>query len=174
MGLKKSRNLVKWVVYALFALLLFCFQSAPQRLGIFDSVIFLLPFAVALSCYESIVPSAVVASLLGLFWDYSSQRVFGFHALSLCVICVIVSLVMKFYVRPVFISVIVAISACTVAYCLADFFFFYLLRGYEGALAVLVSYYLPSFLKTSIFGIATAFLTEKIYRISPAKAKFDE
>ena len=174
MGLKKSRNLVKWTIYVLFALLLFCFQSAPVRFGIFDSVIFLLPFAVALSCYESIVPSAVVASLCGLFWDYSAQRVFGFHALVLCVICVAVSLVMKFYVRPVFISVIVAIAVSVMAYCLADFFFFYVLRGYEGAAIVFTSHYLPSFFKTSIFGIATAFAVEKIYKVSPAKAKFDE
>lgn len=174
MGLKKSRNLVKWVVYTVFALLLFCLQSAPQRFGIFESVIFLLPFAVALSCYEGIVPSAVIASLCGLFWDYSAQRVFGFHALILCVVCVAVSLIMKFYVRPVFVSVIVAVCAAAAAYCLADFFFFYVLSGYEGAAAVLTSQYLPSFLKTSVFGIATAFVTEKIYRISPHKAKFDE
>lgn len=174
MGLKKSRKAVKWVVYTLFALLLFCFQSAPQRFGILEGVVFLLPFAVAISCYEGIVPSAVVASLCGLFWDYSAQRVFGFHALILCVICVAVSLVMKFYVRPVFLSVIVAIAVSTVVYCLADFFFFYVLRGYEGAAAVFVSHYLPSLIKTSIFGAATAFITEKIYKISPAKAKFDE
>lgn len=174
MGLKKSRKVVKWIVYALFALLLFCFQSAPQRFGIFDSVLFLLPFAVALSCYEGIVPSCIVASICGLFWDYSAQRVFGFHALVLCVICVAVSLVMKFYVRPVFFSVIVAIAVSVVVYCLADFFFFYVLRGYENSLAMFTSYYLPSFTKTAIFGIATAFVTEKIYKISPAKAKFDE
>lgn len=174
MGLKKSRKAVKWVAYTLFALLLFCFQCAPQRFGIFDSVIFLLPFAVALSCYEGIMPSCVVASLCGLFWDYSAQRVFGFHALILCVICAIVSLVMKFYVRPVFVSVIVAIAVSTVVYCLADLFFFYVLKGYEGAAAVFTSHYLPSFLKTSIFGILVAFAVEKIYKISPAKAKFDE
>ena len=104
MGLKKSRNLIKWLVYTVFALLLFCFQSAPQRFGIFDSVMFLLPFAVALCCYEGIVPSAVVASLCGLFWDYSAQRVFGFHALILCVLCVAVSLVMKYYIRPLLVN----------------------------------------------------------------------
>ena len=174
MGLKKSRNLIKWLFYTVFALLLFCFQSAPVRFGILDSVIFLLPFAVAISCYESIVPSAVIASVLGLFWDYSAQRVFGFHAFMLCILCVAVSLVMKFYVRPVFVSVIVAITACTMVYGLSDFFFFYVLRGYEGAASVFTSQYLPAFLKTSIFGAVTAFITEKIYKISPRKAKFDE
>lgn len=174
MGLKKSRKAVKWVLYTLFALLLFCFQCAPQRFGIFDSVVFLLPFAVALSCYEGILPSCIVASICGLFWDYSAQRVFGFHALVLCVVCLAASLIMKFYVRPVFISVIVAASVSALAYCLADFFFFYLLRGYENSLAMFTSHYIPAFLKTTIFGIATAFVTEKIYKIAPAKAKFDE
>ena len=174
MGLKKSRKAVKWIVYILFALLLFCFQCAPQRLGIFDSVMFMLPFAVAFSCYEGIVSSAVVATICGLFWDYSAQKIFGFHALWLCLICVAVSLIMKFYVRPVFISVIVAVCVSAVVYCLADFFFFYLLGGYEGAGAVFTSQYLPSMFKTALFGIATAFLTEKIYKISPTKAKFDQ
>ena len=174
MGLKRSRNLLKWVVYALFALLLFCLQSTGQKFGIFENVLFLLPFAVAVSCYESIVPCAVVASLCGLFWDYSAQRVFGFHALILCIICVAVSLFMKFYIRPVYVSVIVSIAVAVMVYCLADFFFFYVLRGYEGAFAVFVSHYLKVFFKTSIFGIVIAFVTEKIYRISPIKAKFDE
>ncbi|MEE1280014.1 MAG: hypothetical protein UHH95_04175, partial [Oscillospiraceae bacterium] len=100
---KKSRTTVKWISYVLFALFLFLFQCAPQRLGIFSDVLFLLPFVVALSCYEQIVPSAMTASICGLFWDYSAQRVFGFHALFMCLVCVSASLVMKFYVRPVYV-----------------------------------------------------------------------
>ncbi len=171
---KKSRTTIKWALYILFALLLFLFQCAPQRLGIFSDVLFLMPFAVTLACYEQIVPSALTASLCGLFWDYSAQRVFGFNALVLCLVCVAASLVMKFYVRPVYISVIVSVAASAVVYCLADFFFFYVLRSYENVGRLFVSEYLPALLKTCIFGAGIAFVTEKIYKLSPARAKFDQ
>lgn len=171
---KKTRTTVKWISYVLFALLLFLFQCAPQRLGIFSDVLFLLPFAVALSCYEQIVPSALTASICGLFWDYSAQRVFGFHALFMCLVCVAASLVMKFYVRPVYVSVIAVVAASAVVYCLADFFFFYVLRSYEDVGKLFVSEYLPALFKTCIFGAGIAFVTEKIYKLSPARAKFDQ
>jgi cell shape-determining protein MreD len=170
---KKSYTALKWIAYILFALFLFCLQSTPSRLGIFSDVLFLLPFAVALASYEQIIPAAIASSVCGLFWDYSAQRVFGFHALIMCVLCVAVSLVMKFYIRPVYISVVVAVAVSVMVYCLADFFFFYVLRSYENVGILFVSEYLPAFLKTSVFGAGIVYLTEKIYRLSPIKAKFD-
>ena len=171
---QKSRRIVKWVTYILFALLLFCLQFAPQRLGLFADVMFLLPFAVALSCYEQIVPSAVMATICGFFWDYSAQRQFGFHALVLCIICVIAALVMKFYVRPVFVSVSVTVAAAALVYGLADFFFFYSLRDYPAVESLLLSEYLPAFFKTIVFGVGIALVVEKIYNLSPIRAKFDQ
>ena len=171
---KKYRTTIKWVLYTAFALLLFLLQCAPQRLGIFSDVLFMMPFAIAVSCYEKIIPSAIIASLCGLFWDYSAQRAFGFHALFMCIICVAVSLLMKFYVRPVYVSAAAAVSAAVLIYCLVDFFFFYALRSYENIGSLFASDYLPTFFKTCVFGLGILYVVEKIYRISPQRAKFDE
>jgi len=174
MRTKKMRTIIKWTSYVLFALFLFCLQTAPERLGLFSDVLFLLPFAVAFACYEEIIPSMIMAAVCGFFWDYSVQRQFGFNALVLCIICVAAALVMKFYIRPVYVSVIVTVAAATLIHCLADFFFFFVLKGYSGVTTLLLSHYIPSFFKTVLFGAGISFVVKKIYDCSPIRAKFDE
>lgn len=171
---KRYRATIKWALYIAFALLLFLLQCAPQRLGIFSNVLFLMPFAIAVSCYEKIIPSTVVAVFCGFLWDYSAQRIFGFHALIMCLICVATSLLMKYYVRPVYVSAAVTMSASVLLYSLVDFFFFFVLRSYENIGSLFALEYLPTFFKTSLFGLGILFITEKIYKISPQRAKFDE
>lgn len=173
MRTKKMRKILKWTSYVLFALLLFCLQTAPEKLGIFSNVLFLLPFAVAFSCYEEIIPGAVMAAVCGFFWDYSVQRLFGFNALVLCVFCVVASLAMKYFVRPVFVSVAVTVVFASIVYLTIDFFFFFVLKGYSGLGALLQSFYLPSLFKTVIIGLGICFVVKKIYELSPIKANFD-
>lgn len=173
MSVKKSHTFFKWVLYVLLGLLVFCMQSAPIRLGIFEDVIYILPFVVAVACFEGLGASVSLGVTLGFIWDYIAQRQFGFHALLLCVLCTAVFLAMKFYVRPVYLSVVVAIGVCTLVYLIFDFFFFFVLRGYESLGALLLSQYLPSLLKTTLFGAAISFVIMKIYSLSPIKARFD-
>ncbi|MBE6788725.1 MAG: hypothetical protein E7539_03570 [Ruminococcaceae bacterium] len=170
---KKMRAFLKWTSYVLFALVLFCFQSAPERLGLFSDVIFLLPFVIAFACYEEMIPSVIMASVCGLFFDYSVQRIFGYNALVLCILCFFVSFAMKYFIRPVFLGVVVSIFAASFVYCIVDFFFFFVLKGYEEVGTLILSNYLPLFLKTGIFGILIAFVVKKIYDLSPLRAKFD-
>jgi len=80
---------------------------------------------------------------------------------------------MKFFVRPIFVSVAISVCACALIYCILDFFFFFVLRDIENTGAILLDVHLPLFIKTCIFGVGIAFLTEKIYKISPIRAKFD-
>ncbi|MEE1280021.1 MAG: hypothetical protein UHH95_04210, partial [Oscillospiraceae bacterium] len=69
---------------------------------------------------------------------------------------------------------VIVVAASAVVYCLADFFFFYVLRSYENVGKLFVSEYLPALFKTCVFGAGIAFVTEKIYKLSPARAKFDQ
>ncbi len=170
---KKLRAALKWVLYSLLTFVLLCFQAAPQRLGIFSDVLFLLPISVAIACYEKVVPAAIAALFCGLFSDYSAQRIFGYHALLLCVICVLVSVIMKFYVRPIYLSVVVIVCASAAVYCLVDFFFFYLLPSYENVGIIFLTQYIPAFIKTAVFSLLAVFAVEKIYNINPNKASFD-
>ena len=174
MGTKKIGKTLKWFAYILFAFILFCLQNSPERFEILSGVLFLLPLVVAVSCFERVLPSAVFAVVVGLFWDYSAQRIFGFNALLLCVLSVAVSLAMKYYVRPVYLSVAVASAAAALVHTLSDFFFFFVLKGYEGTFKLFVNQYVPMFFKTALFGAGICYVVMKIYSLSPNRARFDE
>lgn len=173
MRTKKMSKAIKWALYVLLALLLFCFQNAPVRIGLFENVLFILPFAVAFACYEGLVPSLVLSVVLGLFWDYSAQREFGFCALALCIICVSANLVMKYFARPIFVSTLVCTCAAALLYILADFFFFFVLKGYENVGALFFVAVVERFFKTAVFSAIMAYVVKKIYDVSPNRAKFD-
>lgn len=173
MRTKKMAKFFKWALYVLLALVLFCFQNAPVRIGLFQNILFLLPFAVAFSCYEGMIPSLVMSTVCGLFWDYSAQREFGFCALVLCIICVSVNLVMKFFARPVFVSAFACACAAALVFVVLDFFFFFVLKGYENVGALFIKACVDRFFKTAVFSAAMVFVVKKIYDISPNRAKFD-
>ena len=173
MNTKKSKKTLKWLLYVLFAVVLFCLQNAPVKLAVFSSVAFLLPFAIAFASFEGVSASMINAILCGFFWDYSAQREFGFHALILCVLCVVVTLAMKFFVRPVFLGVFASVVIATVFYFIADYFFFFFLKGYEDVSRLFFSVYIPSIFKTVIFGAGICLVVKKIYDLSPNKAEFD-
>lgn len=173
MNSKKKLGLIKWPLYVLFALLLFCIQYAPEKLGIFEGAILLLPFIVALSCFEEIIGSVITGVMFGFLLDYSSGHLFGFRALVLGIIALCVCLAIKLYVRPAFISIMVCIVISAAAFVLLEFFFFYVIKGYLSAFSVFANVYIWSFFKTVIFGIPISYVTMQIYRLKPKKSSFD-
>lgn len=172
MNSKKKLSLIKWPLYVLFALLLFCIQYAPVKLGVFEGAVLLLPFVVALSSFEDIIPSVLTGAISGLLLDYSSGHLFGFRALVFGIIALAVCLAIKLYVRPAFVSVIVCIAISAAIFVVSEFFFFYVIKGYESALAVFTSVYIWSFFKTIIFGIPISYVTMQIYKLNPQKTSF--
>jgi len=173
MNNKKKLSLLKWPLYSLFALLLFCIQYAPVKLGIFDGAILLLPFIVALSCFEEIIGSVLTGVIFGFLLDYSSGQLFGFRALVLGIIALCVCLSIKLYVRPAFISIMICIVISIAAFILLEFFFFHVIKGYSSAFSVFANLYIWSFFKTVIFGIPISYVTMQIYRLKPKKTSFD-
>lgn len=173
MRTKKMRSVLKWTSYVLFALVLFCFQIAPTKIALFAQVAYLLPFLIAFACREEIIPSVLFATICGLFIDYSMQRQFGYNAIILSILCVAVWVCMRFFVRPIFVSIIISVAASALIYCLLDFFFFFVITDIDSASSVFFNVHLPVFLKTSIFGAGIAYVTDKIYNLSPIRARFD-
>ena len=173
MNSKKKLGIIKWPLYVLFALLLFCIQYAPIKLGVFKGAILLLPFVVALSCFEEIIPSVLTGVMSGFLLDYSSGHLFGFRALVLGLIALCVCLAIKLYVRPEFISIMVCIVVSSAVFIIIEFFFYYVIKGYLSAFSVFVNVYIWSFFKTVIFGIPISYVTTQIYKLKPKKSSFD-
>lgn len=173
MNIKKRIGLIKWPLYILFALLLFCIQYAPVKLGIFEGAILLIPFLVAISCFEEIIPSVVTCTIFGLLLDYSSGHLFGFRALVLSILGLCVCIAVKLYVRPAAVSVFLCLVVSSALYIITEFFFFYVINGYTSLASIFVNTYFWAFIKTVLFGIPISYITMKIYKLNPKKASFD-
>ena len=173
MNKKKQIGFLKWPMYILFALLLFCIQYSPTKLGIFDGAMLILPFIVTLCCFEEIIPSVITCACFGFLWDYSGGHLFGFRAFMLCIIGLCVCLAIKLYVRPVFVSVMAAVAIATIVYIIAEFFFFYVIKGYSSLFSLFVNNYIWAFFKTVLWGTLISYLTMKIYKLKPQKSLVD-
>ena len=79
---KRSRSqLLKWVCYALLALLCAVLQTTP---GLFQldaaKPLYLLPLALAVAVFEDAFSGAVFGAVLGLLWDWLAGRTVGMLA----------------------------------------------------------------------------------------------
>ncbi len=173
MNKAKNKPTVKWLLYIVCVLILFLFQCAPTRIALFADVLFVLPFVISFSCFEKLSSVVTMAVVCGIFWDFTAQRLFGFHAIVLCILAVASHLAMKFYLRPSFASAAIVTVVSVAIYCLLDFFLFYVIRDYSSLWSLFFARYLPEILKTVIFGTAICALVMKIYNTSPNKARFD-
>ena len=88
---RRRRNLqttVRWLLYALLALLCAAAQTTPGFLAIGEAKpVFLLPLCLAVAVREGEYPGAFFGAGAGLLWDFTSGRVVGLLALSLLVLC---------------------------------------------------------------------------------------
>ena len=93
--------------------------------------IWVLPFAVAISMCEDVVSAAVFGSLSGLLCDLGSQALFGFNGLLVLCGCVAISLLSFFLIKVNWKSALLLGGALAAIRALLEFFFFYLIWGYE-------------------------------------------
>ena len=73
---KTSKAVIKWGIYAVLLLLLYCIQTAPSLLTIHHvKPVLLIPLAVCIALYEGEVGSAVFGLVTGFLWDFASGKV---------------------------------------------------------------------------------------------------
>jgi cell shape-determining protein MreD len=108
-----------------------------------------------------------MAACCGFLWDYGATGIFGVRALLLSVFALAISIIVKFYVMPVFLSVTVAHASATVIYLLLEFLLMYAVRDYGSLDIILIEHYLPALIKTVLAGILISYITMKIYKLKP-------
>lgn len=162
---KRSRSqLLKWVCYALLALLCAVLQTTP---GLFQldaaKPLYLLPLALAVAVFENAFSGAVFGAVLGLLWDWLAGRTVGMLALELLLLCFAVSVLVQLYlqVNP---GNFAAVSTATALVVLSlDWLFFYYMPGYTGAALRYVTFVLPGAVLTIPAALLAFWLVQRIH-----------
>ena len=148
-------NVLKWITYAFCVLLLVVFQLQAQFYPHFSNVtpLFAIPAVIAIAMNEGETAGGIYGIVAGLFWDTGTGRVFGFNALLLLILGVMVGLFVKYLIKPSAVSSFLFTALFSVVHLLLTWFFFCFLAGDSGFLFALLHTVLPTAGLTLIFAI---------------------
>ena len=150
---RRKRNLTllaKWACYFLILLAAATLQSLPGFLSVFGvRPLFILPVCLAVAIYEGEYPGALFAVAGGFLWDWTASRVSGLMALGLLTVCFTAALVVELYLRVNTVNFVLVNAACCLLVTGADFMFYYLMPGYNGAGAWYFTRILPMVVYTA-------------------------
>lgn len=159
--LKKSRGkplptgvkiAIKWAVYVLSGIAAFILCTTGNVGS--SRALFFFPIAICISIFEQEIPAAVMGAYLGLLTDIATDRLLGFTALYLCVICGIISALFRQLLRKNVVNFAILSFVCEGIYLFLCRYFFYTIWQREGHERIFTSYLLPSGIKTYVFGFA--------------------
>jgi rod shape-determining protein MreD len=148
-------NVLKWVTYAFCLLLLVVFQMQAPFYPHFTNItpLFAIPAVVAVAMVEGETAGGLYGIAAGLCWDTGTGRVFGFNALLLMILGVMVGLFVKYLIKPSALSSILFTALFSVTHLLLTWFFFCFLAGDSDILFALLHTILPTACVTLVFSV---------------------
>lgn len=148
---RSTKNLVKWALYSLILLVLTVLQTTP---GLFEikgvKPVLILPLAVFIAVFEGDTGGFCFAVVTGLVWDSVSDKPLGFSAILLAVCCVIIALLVIFFIKASILNCCILCFGAMCAYCFFDFLFFYAIWGAGGLTTIFLTHFLPMIIYTAV------------------------
>lgn len=141
----------KYLTYTLTTILLYAIQTAP---GLFSvkgiRPMWVIPFAVGIAMCEEALSASLFGMLAGLLCDLGTQSLFGFNGLLMLAGCCAISLLATHLVKANWKSALLLGGALAAARALLEFFFFYLIWGYEKVHLIFIHSVIPTLLYTGL------------------------
>lgn len=160
---QRKKNSVKWLLYIFSLFLAFILQTTVGFFQVFGvKPIFILPVMVYISMFEGELAGAVIGIVGGLFWDTAADKLLGFNAIIMMVICVSVALLVMYLVRVNVWNALLFVFAGALLQGLIDFFFYYLIWDYDYSYLILLKKILPTVLYTTLISPLFFFIIRKI------------
>lgn len=159
-----AKIIIKWVIYVLLGLVAFCMCTTGSAAS--SKALLLLPLAISIAIFEGEIPSCVMGAYMGLLLDIATDRLLGFSALCLCILCGIISALFRQLLRKNIYNFALASLVCEGIYLFLCRYFFYTIWQKEGNEEVFKTLMLPSAIKTYIFGFAVYGLCYVIIRLT--------
>lgn len=144
--------IIKWVIYVLLGLAAFCLCTTGSAGS--SKPLLLLPLAIGIAIFEGEIPSCIMGAYLGLLLDIATDRLLGFSAFYLCILCGVISALFRQFLRKNIYNFALASLVCEGIYLFLCRYFFYTIWQREGNENVFRTLMLPSAVKTYVLGFA--------------------
>ncbi|MDD3692810.1 MAG: rod shape-determining protein MreD [Oscillospiraceae bacterium] len=143
---------LKWTAYGLVILLTIILQSLPRFLPQLLSAkpLLIIPVVVCIAMFEGPVDGAAAGVCGGILWDLFSDRLLGFNALILLILCCACGLMSQLLIRNNLLSTLMMTAATLFVQGILSWFFYDLLLDFENSLTALLYFTLPGIFYTLI------------------------
>lgn len=162
----RNSKVVFYAAVGLQILILYVIQDTPNLFPeIFGSKpLFLLPLALSVAVIADETPSTIVGAVCGAFTDLGSSGNIGFFAVSLTVVCFLISYAFRNRLLLRFITAFM-LSALAIAVVICLYFlFFFVFKGIEDCFVYFVNHYISRIVITSFIFVPLWFLNGFLHR----------
>ena len=147
-----KRSFFKYILYFVEAVFAFALQATPYLLpDIFgEKAVILIPLALSVSFAEDESFAVIFGVFCGLLADFAFQGSIGFFAVSLTIICYIIS-VLSGYIKVTFLSKLTVNCIAVLLILILHFVLYFAFSGYNGIMQFFFTHYMIRILYTLIF-----------------------
>ncbi len=156
-----KKVILRWILITLVVII--CFMLSIVEGSGKPKPVLLLPVLISLCTFETDLSCGITGAIFGLMFDYSASKLMGLNGLFFLLVGVIVSLCFIYFMKKNVVNVWAATVIAAAVHGLLDFFFTYLLYGYDHCLVVFLKYTIPTFVYTSISAPFIYFIIKFIY-----------
>lgn len=146
------RKVIKFLVYALIVFAAYIIQTTPGLIE-FCGIrpILVLPACLCIAVFEGEFAGGLFGFCFGLFCDSSSETIFGFNALVFLVLCTLAGLATIYVFRRSTMNVMLLCLGGLFIRSALEFFFKFILYGYENLDAYFYTQIAPQIVFSAIF-----------------------
>ena len=153
------RKIIKFAVYALIIFGAYIIQTTPGLFEFFGITPFIvLPACICIAVFEGEFAGGLFGFFAGLFCDSTSETVFGFNALLFLVFSVFAGLATIYLFRRSTMNIMLLCLAAVFCRFALEYFFIFVLFGYENLPSFFYTQLGPQIVLTSIFSFPLCIL----------------
>lgn len=151
---QKRCTFLRWILYGLLVLFAFVIAAAGNHI----KPLLLIPIALCISSTCKDVPAVGVGIVCGFLLDISCGKLLGYNAIILLALCLCVSLLYTNLLQQRLLNMLVLTAVGSFLQAGLDFFFSYVIWGYDHVNQIFLTVTIPSWLATVIATIPIYYL----------------
>lgn len=153
----------KYLIYVLIVYFSYILQVTPSLFSIAGvRPVLVLPAVICIAMFEGELAGALIGAFGGLLCDLSSSLIYGFNGLLFLIFCAAAGLLVFHLMRLTLTNALIFSFAALAIRDLMEFYFLYVLWGYEGASLIFLRKFLPSIFYSLLFTFPYFWLVRRI------------
>ena len=156
----------KMSIYAFALLLLYVLQTTPGFLTFWNvKPLLVLPLVVSIAMMEGELVGGLFGLAAGILCDTSGITLFGINSLLYMMACVAIGLMVIYYMQPSRLNSLIFTGAVLVLRQLFEYFFYYVMWGYEDISLILLRHMIPNIILTLVVTPPMYWFVQRIHQI---------